>query len=429
MSRSARGREVAYLMAMAAFVLMGTACTSAPGFRPLSYAAPGEARVFASPDQCPHEPLVQAEAAPLVAAILTGAASQLLSNFGTALTEASKGGNLPSSVATLNMSLPPDGVPRCLLIIRGAFDSSAEHPTAVDLPSLFELPDDAKAELAERLKAFAMTDVYRVDHLVEIQLTASPNSKALSFAPLFVRIDRSLDESRDGTRSLSVGVKFQRVGATSEAGSVVVVPDRVIGKATPGMARNETTKRYPRESPWFGTFHATSAPAGGAGVAGLAGAAAPPPPPVVLTTVFSDAKDAVPVTVTTTVVETRPTREGLAFIASIFSAVKPKIEEALKPMLDSNFKAAEDVKEQAAKLTGDADHQATVTTAKLAVLTYCENSSADAAAAGKQDRLTKSSAARVAQLKANASSIKYDQPLIYDKYIEVTDQAVPKPCP
>lgn len=327
------------------------------------------------------------------------------------------------------MSLQPDSVPRCLLIIRGAFESSAEHSRAVDVPSLFELPSDAQAELADRLKAFSMTDIYRVDHLVEIQLTAAPNSKALSFAPLFVRIDRSLDESQDGTRSLSVSVKFQRVGATSaEAGSVVVIPDRVIGKAAPGMVRNKTSQHYPRESPWFGTFHVTSALAGAASAASAA-VPASPPPPVVPTTVFSDAKDAVPVTVTTTVVETRPTREGLAFIASIFSAVKPKVEEALKPALDSNFKAAEDVKEQTAKLTGDADHQATVTTAKLAVLAYCENSSADAGAAGKQDRLTKSSAARVAQLKANASSIKYDQPLIYGKYIEVTDQAVPKPCP
>lgn len=407
-------------------MLLSAACTSFPGLRPLSYASPGEARVFASHDRCPHEPVVQGEAAPVLAAILTGAASQLLSNFGTALSEASKGGNLPTSVATLNMSLRPDGVPRCLLIIRGSFDSRPEHAKPESLKALFDLPPGAQTALESRLKSFSLPDVYRVDHLIEIQITAAPNNKALSFAPLFVRIDRSLDESQKGSRDLSVGVKFQRIGTAPEVGSVVVISDQIIGKHAPGMVINANTMRFPRESPWFGTFHNTVAPASAEG---------PPAPPVVLTTVFDLSATAVPVTVTTTVVETRPTREGLAFIASIFSSVKPKIEEALKPITDPTFKAEEDIKQQTAELTGDAEHEAALTTAKLAVLSYCESASKEMTAAGKQDRVTKSSAARVAQLKANASSVKYGKPQKYghlqenERYIVANEALVPTPCP
>ncbi|MCR5868226.1 hypothetical protein [Aquincola sp. J276] len=407
---------------VAACALLLAACTSVPGLRPLTYASPGEARVFASAQQCPHEPLVQPEAAPLIAAILTGAASQLLSNFGTALSEGAKGGNLPSSVATLNMSLQPDAVPRCLLIVRGSFAPSADNPRGMDLGPKFNLPpgnEQAKTTFKERLVAFNLPTVYRLDHMVELRIVVAPNNRALAVAPLFVRIDRSLDESEKGPRDLSVSVKFQRIGATAEAGGVVLIPDQTIGSPAPALEENPTTKRYPRESPWFGSFHAAPAPATSSG----------PPATKALVTVFDTDASAVPVTVTTTVVETRPTREGLAFIASVFGSAKPRIEEALKPILNPAFKAEEDIKEQTAELNGDAEHETAVTAAKLAVLAYCSSKAGDDAAA-KQDRLTKSSAARVAQLKANASAVKYgkaDMP--FKVYVAVSDGPVPTTCP
>lgn len=409
------------LSTIAAFAVVTAACTSAPGFRPLSYASPGEARVFASPNRCPHEPVVEPEAAPVIAAILTGAASQLLSNFGTALSEGAKGGNLPSSVATLNLSLQPDAVPRCLLIIRGSFDPGAERREPIALGPLFKLPATAQIELQARLDSFYLPKVYRADHMIEIRMTTAPNNRALSFAPLYVRMDRSLDESEKGPRDLSVSVKFQRVGATSEVGGVVLIPDQTIGSAAQPLEQHPITKRYPRESPWFGSFHAAAAPAT---------AASGPQLPKALTSVFDSDASAVPVTVTTTVVETRPTREGLAFIASVFSSAKPKIEDSLKPIFNPAFKAEEDIKQQTAELTGDAEHESTVTSAKLAVLAYCATATAGDTAAGRQDRLTKSSAARVAQLKANASAVKYGKtPMPFDKYIAVGDGPMPNPCP
>ena len=414
--KTASLRRSPHFVALLPVAVLCAGCTSLPGLRPLTFATPGEARVFASPGRCPHEPVVQGEAAPLIAAVLTAAASQLLTNFGTALSEGAKGGNLPSSVATLNMTLPPDGVPRCLLIVRGSFESQTGQAKPISMEALFDLPAGAETELKARLDAFTLPSVYRVDHLVEIQVLAAPNNRALSFAPLFVRLDRSLDESQEGSSSLSVGVKFQRVGASSESGSVVVVPDLTIGKHGPALQLNPKSGRFPRESPWFGTFHSLPAAASAEG---------PPPPPIALTTVFSPSETAVPVTLTTTVVETRPTREGLAFIASIFSSVKPKIEEALKPVLDPNFKAAEEQKQLAAELTGDAEHEAALTAAKLAVLAYCSASSSDPGAVGKQDRLTKSSAARVAQLKANASAVKYGKTRAYDTYVAVSEGSVP----
>jgi hypothetical protein len=111
---------------------------------------------------------------------------------------------------------------------------------------------------------------------------------------------------------------------------------------------------------------------------------------------------ALPVTVTSTVVETRPTKEGLAFIATVFNGLEPKIEEALKPVIDDQARHAAD----ATSLGVQADYATAEGAARAAVISYCSASSAETTAAGKQDRITKSSAARTAQLKANVAAIK-----------------------
>lgn len=410
--------------------LLAAGCSSSlPGLRPLTYATPGEAHVFATGERCAHEPAGD-EAAGLVAAALTGAASQLLKNFGTALSEGAKGGALPASVATANLELDPGAVPRCLVVIRGAFQPTGTA-TAINLREWLGFPADG--EEAKRLEALGVPPVYRIDHYIEIKVMSSANNRALTFAPTHVRLVRSIDGAAKGERDMSIAVKLGRVGADA-TGSAVVIADRRVG--TNGFTWRPTSGSYLIEAPWFASFHAAPSPAGsgpapkdggtgggaagpppsgpvGAGGAGSGGIAAPPvgSPSGGVVTMRSKEKGAVPTTVVVTVVETRPTNEALAFVASVFGGIQPKIEEKLKTVIDDNARRTADVSEATSQLELEAAFATALGTAEGARITYCDTSNGEATAAGRLDRITKSQAARSAQIKANAAALKADAAL------------------
>lgn len=401
-----------------------SACASGfQGARPLTYATPGAAHVFATADPCPHDPPGE-EFGALVAAAVTGVASTLLKNFGTALAEGAKGGALPSSTATRNLQLDPGKVPKCVVVIRGAFRADAHTRPPIDLADYVDLPA-AAADQRNRLKALQIPAVYRIDHYVELRLDASNNNKALTFAPVYVKLGNSIDGDTEGERDLSIALKFSRIGA-DPVGSTVLLADQPIGHGQ--SWQRQPDKRFPVEAPWFGSFQPAPAPAGttaaaadkavaapvaatplpaavgagGAGIGnGLVGAPGSTKP-----SMQSESPAAIPVTVTTTIVETRPTKEGLAFIASVFNGLEPKIEEALKPVIDDQARHAAD----ATSLGVQADYATAEGAARAALISYCSAASSEATAAGKQDRIAKSSAARTAQLKANVAAIKAELP-------------------
>lgn len=405
-----------------------TSCASGfQGVRPLTYATPGEAYVYATGEKCVHESAGK-EFGGLIAATLTGVASQLLKNFGAALTEGAKGGALPSSTSTVNLQLDPGKVPKCIVIIRGAFQPTKEGESTIDMEKYLGIPDK-EAELKKRLEELHLPAIYRIDHYIELRIGASNNSKALTFAPLFVRIKKSIDGAEKGERDLSVAVKFNRAGA-DPVGSAIIVANR---KVDDTASKWEPLKngRYAIEAPWFGTFHAPPALAGtsaavgdaGVGAGGSAIASAPAGPPgSTVPAMQSDREDAVPVTVTATVVETRPTNEGLAFVASIFNGIEPKLEEAIKPILDSDARKAADAAEATATLGAQADYASAEGTAFASLITYCSTASTQTTAAGKQDRLNKSKDARNAQLKANVAAINAEvkQPFAKPKLVTIS---------
>ncbi|MEH3036193.1 MAG: hypothetical protein PGN23_06835 [Sphingomonas adhaesiva] len=445
-------KRTAHLSALAA-TLLGGCASGLPGLRPLSYATPGEAHVFATGDRCAHEPSGN-EAAGLVAAALTGAASQLLKNFGTALSEGAKGGALPASTAAANLELAPGTVPRCLVVIRGAFQPGG---LAVPIDLVRWLGLEPGGEAAKRLSSLGIPAVYRIDHYVEIKVMSSASSKALTFAPTHVRLVRSIDGASRGERDMSIAVKFGRVGADA-TGSAVVVADRRIG--APGFTWQAINRRYLIEAPWFASFHAAPSPAGTAAAAAPApqparqGAAGPRPggvvggggagpggqiagPPVGtpaggIVSMSEQGAGSVPTTVTVTIVETRPTNEALAFVAAVFGGLQPKIEEKLKTVIDDDARRTADVAEATGQLDLEAAYAAALGTAQAAVVSYCEAASGDATPAGRTDRITKSQAARSAQIKANAAAIKADSPQPYPALAKISAglpaQANPAAC-
>jgi hypothetical protein len=452
------------------FALALSSCAAGlPGLRPLSYATPGEARLFVSGSPCIHEPKDK-EAVHLAAAFLVGAASRLLENFGAALTAGAQGGELPRSVSVANTQLRPGDVPQCLVVVRGSFAPSRPGEAPIDLKPLLWDPNSPDAEDdVVSFEALHIPAVYRLDHYIELKIDSTANGKALTFAPVFARLERSLDGSREGKRDLAMSVRFARVGAEGVGGAVNLADRRIGSEAT--FVR-EPNGRYPFESPWFGTFHqaqdaatggvvqsAAPRPAataaanragggprvavdaaalaasddgivGGAGVGPGAARAAigdgrgAPRPDSAVVEMQSRASDAVPVTITVTVVETRPTREGLAFVAAVFNGARPAINEAIKPVLDPSARSAAAAQEATTNLTAQADLATAFAGARTALIAYCEGASDAETAAGRTDRITKSAAARTAQIRANVAAVAAEVAQPFPVLVAVGEQKV-----
>jgi hypothetical protein len=432
----------AILPASLAVVGLLSGCASGlPGVRPLTFVSPGETHVFATGEKCPHEPANE-EFGGLVAATLAGAASQLLKNFGTALSEGAKGGALTSSTSTLNLELDQGRIPKCVVIVRGAYQPTGSSTRFIDLASHIGLATDA-ADQRNRLTSLQIPALFRIDHYIEMRITGSANFKALTFAPLYLKLDQSIDGGRKGERDLSVALKFSRVGSDTLAGSAIVIADRRIGTASSWTRL--LNGRYDIEAPWFGTFHAAPNPAGsgapagvtssdqpstpiagpvGNGGAGTGSVAIGPPPPggpgSTIPSMQSTGPNSVPVTLTATVVETRPTNEGLAFVASVFGGIQPKIETRLNQIIDSDARQTAENAETTSDLNAQAELATAEGAAKAAVIGYCSASSVDPEAAGKRDRVSNSQVARAAQLKANVAAIKAGKDLLYTNLVVVS---------
>jgi len=409
--------------------LLASCAPSLPGLRPLTYATPGEARLYVSGGRCLHGPAGN-EAAGLVAAALLEAGSQALKNFGQALKDGSQGGALQPVVATQNIQLLPDTSPKCVTLVRGSFDDKGNAKGSRTVASYVDIGEDDKD-----FTSLNIPKVTALDYYIELQLANSTNHKALKFNPVYALVERSIDGDTKGTRDVSIALKFSKIGA-SDVGSTVVLGNQTIGagkKFEPQAAGG----RYIYEAPWFGAFNAKAndpasptqtrdlnppTPPTGTPPVGTGGGAISsggnngqnPSTPVV--DIAAKGNDAVPITVSMTVVETRPTKEGLAFIASIFNGIEPQIETAAKPLIDSKAASAQESSDLSALSTFSTAQG----TAQGAMFTYCSASSTDDTLAGKQDRITKSSAARSAQIQANVAAIAASQPKPFLKLVNIS---------
>lgn len=414
-------------------------CTSGlPGLRPLTHQEPSDTRLLVSYADCPNTPADGPNLAPVLASIAIGAASKLLEGFGTALTKGAEGGNLPASVATTNVELDAGETPRCLIAIRGQFQPkrAGEQPVVLPIPAQTvtvageppQLPLLIKTAKGSSDRA-GLPEVYSLQHYVELQLVASRNQSALTFAPIMTRIARSMDGQRSGSRELSVAIKFERPGK-DPVGGAVLVNDHAIGadrayKVLP-------SGRFEKEAPWFvGIQTSAAAKSGGTALAGGAAGGTgnssgtvPQSPPSAATTPQAAAAAVTgiatagpfPYTVTATVVETRPTREFLAFVASVFGAARPAIESELKSELDSTTIRAE----ANTALDAEGAFADALGKAHSAVLIYCALPSGDEK---KAERFAKSGEARKAQIAANKAALAADAVAPFASLVTVSGSA------
>ena len=415
------------IVAGLAVVSLLSGCASGlPGLRPVSYQEPGETRVFVSYKACPHK--AGPNFAPVLAAVALEAASQLIKGFGTALSKGAEGGALPASVSTSNIEVSKD-LPQCLIIIRGRFSADADHKREVALPPVAAGVNPISVIKDGQPFETVLPKIYDLQHYIELQLAPSRNKSALTFGPALIYIARSMDGAKSGDRALSIAVKFDRPGHDG-IGSAVLIGNRRIGNqdAYPLDERN----RLLYEAPWFAAPDVPDAGvAGGGGTSGSSGtvthSAGTPPaqpagtPPAQQAVGSGPTQPAAgsesataqatnppgsnngpfPYTLTTTVIETRPTKQFLAFVASVFTAVEPTLTDAVKGQIDPATRTAA----KKTSLDNASAYATAVASAKTALLTYC----ALPADTAKSDLITKSTAALTAQLAANKAALDADK--------------------
>jgi hypothetical protein len=428
-------------LASAAFALALSGCANGlPGLRPLTYQQPGDTRLIVSYAPCPHLSQQGKNFAPLIAAVILAAAAKVLDNFGTALQKGSEGGNLPASNSTSNFELYSGDLPQCLIAIRGKFEQTDKLKTAIALPTVEPVLLNGKpvANITVRDETGArvpgsLPQVYELQHYVELAISPSRNQTALTFTPAFTWIAKSMDGGTSGSRGLSIAVKFSRPGG-QDTGSAVLLEDRTIGKQESYVPLPDG--HYAHEAAWFSTIGANNgsgsttqraetkadaplAPAGtGTGQAAQPAPAAAPAAPAAPAPAASPApNEPFPFTATVTIVESRPTKEFIAFVASVFTAARPAIDTGLKNAIDPATKLTN----QQTALDNEGTYGDALAKAKVAVLNYCALDSTSKPA----DRLTASGSAHQLQAVANKAALSADYSVPFGSLAIVSD-GIPK---
>jgi hypothetical protein len=324
------------------------------------------------------------------------------------------------------------------------------HKNPIELPATpagvqplkFVRPDGSEA-LAD------LPLVYDLQHYIELELLPSYNKTSMTFGAALIYIARSMDGAKTGDRSLSIAVKFSREGHP-ELGGAVLIGNRQIGDSQAYPVGAPGRMLY--ESPWFPIIEGSDPDKGGPSVATLVGgvqqggsqvpttpvgttlpvthsgtttatartttaatkatasttAHAPPAPAKAAGT----ANGPLPYTVTTTVIETRPTKEFLAFAASVFTNVEPAVTDAVKGAIDP----ATQLSAKATAIDTQTAYATAYANAQTALFAYCALKPDIA----KADLIAKSLAARTSQLAANKAALTADITAPFPTLVDVS---------
>jgi len=126
-----------------------------------------------------------------------------------------------------------------------------------------------------------------------------------------------------------------------------------------------------------------------------------------------------PRTVTVTFTETRAPRKFLLFLADVFDASKEEIQKAAELAVLESKKAEAQLAAAQASTALMTDYLTKLSAAEVKVIEYC-GASTDDPPAGNADRISKSSAANVAQRVANVAALAASQPQPFTSFVPVS---------
>lgn len=294
------------------------------GMRSTEHVPIGETRNYTSFEKCPSDTAGR-ESGGIALMVLSLIGQKMLTNVGKVIAEGAKAGNLTATTGVRNLSLPRGTLPNCVVIVRGQF---SKHPNVSNQATLEKYGKhfQRSGELSEfnnRILALGLDDVTRLDQVIELRVFKHQYKPTISFGPLYVGIFKSADGAMSGPRNATVTLKFSGPD-TKMTESSLALPDLTVGKPDPVMMK-DANGRHKQEAPWFGVDFGS-----------------PPQPPTTAVDVqnrdiASQNQSAttttrvseVPITLTTTVSEYRPTNEGLNLFSLVFSSLQDVANEEL----------------------------------------------------------------------------------------------------
>lgn len=469
-----------HICTLLAAAFLASCSSGIPGFRPLTYSNNSEARVFLSPEQCMHTPQLveQEEVSPIVAALAIKGVTILFDKFSTALKNGTAAGELPASTSFINFEPTPGTIPNCILIVRGDFadgvtskgttqlldelqdpyteaemktmrsakylqekekEDSGKGGEAFKQPTSFSNEADRnewheivsarkkqlqRAVILDRYEKFLIpteaSKVKSIDHIFEIQILSSANKRFLSLAPVFAKVDRSIDNDKRGTRSFSLKMEFitKTLSTKNEpieikAGAIAILENLRIGETKVYSSINSNKYRFPNETTWFFAFNGSEKKptAGKDKIDDREGV------------LQSDEINAAAFSLASTIVEARPNKEGRAFIAEVFEAVKEQAKTLTtgKIQTTAQIKAA-NKKEYEDGLTAIGEKEDKINIAVEKFNEYCEAVSKEIEPMNRSQLLSKIKAANNASNDLAKISDPADPP-IFGAKLEPTSRA------
>jgi len=377
----------------------------------------------------------------VVDAVLGGVISNTLGRIGKALRAAGEE-DADVVIGRHATEFEPGNPTPCILVAKGVWSSSPTDAWMIE-------PAKGGPKKVVKFGDYHLKDP---DFLLEVAVHSSGGKNALRLVPNYFEYRRLIEDDSDLDDRKSRGIAFEVAVHPPDSGPKgkgAVGATLVIGTMTTGYAYNLRNGRrkalagtnpeweegyLPLEytSAWFPTFapvaqRATNskkkAATGGSNAGSpLSPTGSQPSPQRGAAGGGNEVAEnetrnqLLPRTVTVTFTETRAPRKFLLFLADVFDASKDDIQKAAElAVLESKQAEAELAAANAAN-TLMTDYVTKLSAAEVAILEFCSASTA-ATAAGRSDRIKKSSAANVAQRSANIAALAGSQPQPYTSFV------------
>lgn len=378
--------------------------------------------------------------APVAEAVVSSLITRGIGKFGEALKKAGDE-KIVSVIVTANFEAGPNNVPECIQIVRGTFARE---------PSSATYPEKISPKLEGAFKKAGLDLVGEPDFFFEGRFKRSVDGQALAIQTSRLDYHRLLDRrisSKSEKRGMVLNFSFLPPGEDAESKKATNVT-LSLGNIGDGDGYGGSTYRgverlHYAETPWFVapfsvaaktiptsiTTNRTNAPrvssgavttpatpnannlgsaSPGTGNSVLAPSVATPhPAPNNTNKSLIDPEKYKPMSIQTTIAETRDANKFLQFLGGVFEDSKDELETALKRIALESEREKYYEQKRASEITVASQqlgllntYHDSVGTAEKALIAYCGNTEDS-----PTSRIDKSMAARKAQLAANQSAL------------------------
>ncbi|MCP5304952.1 MAG: hypothetical protein H6953_05870 [Chromatiaceae bacterium] len=354
----------------------------------------------------------------LLTALVGGVIKGALTRVGSALKAAGEEDS-DSVVGRLVGEFEPGQPPKCLVLAKGEWTS--------DENKAWSVPQGGRT--APRTVKLAREDnpkdgffLSNPDFVLELVVRPSGDKSSLRLIPSFFEYRRMIEDKMPGTGSVTRGIVVKTVAfapgqsadGESAVGGALVLGDMetgyryypIAGERSPIDSPGERSSFgfMERTTPWFGTFTPVAQEATNKQQAATPGPSRTQPV----------AKQYLPRTISVTLTETRKARKVLLFLAEVFQGAEEDLKAYAEQKLLDSKRAEAELEASKASTELMSTYINDLAAAEVKIREYCA-----AEKTSSTDLLNKSSAANVAQRKANLAALAASQSQPYTSFVEL----------